>query len=88
MKTKTAQSICPQEINLLVLLALPLITLGNLSNYLTQVAFSDSDQEPTLQWQSENGFSLRLSATNDPKRSQGKFTLKTKKVLLARSVLF
>ena len=29
-----------------------------LSNYLTEVEFSDSDQEPTLQWQSEYGFSL------------------------------
>jgi len=39
------------------------------ANYLTEVEFSDSDQEPTLQWQPEYGFPLRSSATYHPKIS-------------------
>jgi len=41
-----------------------------LANYLTEVEFSDSDQEPTLQWQPEYGFSLRrlLTTPRDHKK--------------------
>jgi hypothetical protein len=37
-----------------------------LTNYLTEVEFSDSDQEPTSHWQPEYGFSLPSSATHHP----------------------
>ena len=40
-----------------------------LSNYLSEVKFPVSDQQPTLQWQTEYGFSLRSSANNHHKRS-------------------
>jgi len=47
-----------------------------LANYLAGVEFSDSDQEPTLQWQSEYGFSLRSLATYHPQEIIRKFYLK------------
>jgi len=40
-----------------------------LADYLTEVEFPDSPQEPTLQWQPEYGFSLPSWATYHPKKS-------------------
>jgi len=51
-----------------------------LADYLTELEFSESDQEPPLQWQPEYGFSLRSSATYHPK----KILLEKRKGHLAR----
>jgi hypothetical protein len=58
MKTKTAQSLRPQDGDEDII---------ELADYLTEVEFSDSYQEPSLQWQPEHGFSFRSSALTTPR---------------------
>ena len=66
------EDLSPEEITLLMLLVFPLMTMVMSSaspTALNEVEFSDTDQEPALQWQPEYGFPLRSSSTYHLKRS-------------------